>query len=345
MLRMETRSLEFETDKEISPICRIPEQQGTSYCDGSLNGPGAAYDAGSYDVSVNIEYQLNINVNAEARNATFSSLPFETGNQAVLAVDYNKSGKITLREVNPDTDRGLLSDDDLPASRAVWLTINGSDIARSVLTCAINGQQLCRKTRAYTSGKVGGFVHPVGEWGEAPTQTFHIIYSDLRSQTFVYSVLTGQKAEYFLSTFNGLSKTYPLGSIADISAIGVAAGNYSSLLSSSPFGAQANFFNTNNEEFYRDQETNNLLQASKINPILGQYTPEPAVNGVLEVAPLLTDFEVAVAGDQSVLVSGRLPDGQVFNIHTGITSVVAPTLAEFLGVDLSNSTVLPIGVH
>jgi len=103
-------------------------------------------------------------------------------------------------EVNPGSDRGFLFEADLPASDATWLTLNDINVAQGILNCAVNNQELCRKSRAFISTRTGGFVHSVGEWGELPESSYHVLYADLRSKTFLYSVLTDQKAEYYLSS-------------------------------------------------------------------------------------------------------------------------------------------------
>ena len=55
-----------------------------------------------------------------------------------------------------------------------------------------------------------------------------------------------------------------------------------------------------------------------------------------------TVFEVAVAGDGSILASGILPDGYIFNVHSGLG---ATRLGEMLQVDLGSRVLFPLSAH
>jgi len=133
-----------------------------------------------------------------------------------------------------------------------------------------------------------------------------------------------------------------LGTITDLSALGLSPEILNSHLASSPNGEEANLRNLTSEEFYRDAVTDDLLPSRKLNPILGQYTSDGRLESV-RTAPVLNEFEVAVASDGSILASGILSDEKVFNIHSGLLGTTG--LEELLQVDLRNSTLLPISAH
>ena len=96
-----------------------------------------------------------------------------------------------------------MSDQDLLASLARWLTLNDNDVARDILDRSVNNQQSCRKARAYISIRTAAVVHLVGEWGELSESTYHVLFVGLRANTFLYSVLNDQKAEHSLTSYFG----------------------------------------------------------------------------------------------------------------------------------------------
>lgn len=329
-LRQETKSRSYGTDRLEDPACQL--YPGVGIC--AAGGYGDDFPAGTYDVSELRRYTLEIPLPGASGNGNVIFESHEWGDKAVLAVDYDDDRELLLREENM-SPRGFLQngDPDSP-SDFKWLTLNGQSIFDQSLLNCFSASGVCRTQRSQGPlANTGGFIARLGDIAapESSRNTYHVFYSDLRTDTFAYSILdsTGGPTQYWVvhqgqATFLGESIA---GSQAVPSYI------------SARYGYEGDYRNTGPEDIYRDPVTGTVVDAEKVNPILGRYELSPISD--IRVSNPPVEFGFDVAADKSLLATGLLSDGTAFNVH----SVLGDLQNFFAGANLSGQTLLPMAVR
>lgn len=328
-LRRVATSYKFETRRPPDPVC--VQSPVSPFCD--AGGPGTEAADGFYAVDRNDVFTVTI---SNSPGVVSSPAGYsETGASGVLAVDYDANGRILLREVNTEPARGFLKDPDIAANKLSWLKIDNTPLtSNGVLECSVDGSFVCRNTiNLGTSSILGGFAVVLGANTELLLKnrtSYHVFYADIRTGTIAFSKQEGSSAAEYWLVHDG-NKTL----------MGTAVGSKQSaqFAGSTRYGYEGSFWSTGPNEIERDDITGNVVDAKKVNPILGiMNTDERVFSEIIAKPPEYFGIEVGVDG--SVLASVKLPGDLYFNYHSQIGN-----LQSFISRDLSSSTLLPMALR
>lgn len=322
-----TKAVTLRRDKELLPFSeRDCERDINGFC---VPGGFAGYPADDYEVTVLGRYELSIQGNSATRNYA----GFETGDTAVLAVDYLDNELLELRSFNiqpPPPPNGTGGIPDIAPENLQFLEINGDVVFDFDIINCQRLNEMCRGVRnvAFSTqwdGIANGWTSRFPT-GDIESVGFHITFADLRTRTFEYSKITlnytdnGEfestgTAEYFLM-HNGADPVELL-----------------SVDSATPEDLVTGFAMSNYGE---EAETENLIDPY-LPPIRGQYQ---FFNIDFSVAPLLEESGAIVTKNGEVLATGKHPNGESYNYFSGLSN---GELAGLAGVGLDGETVLSIG--
>ena len=291
-------------------------------------------DLETHDVSVLNRYKLKIA--PDLSSAWLQDLGYETGNQAVLAVDYLDDQELILRSRN-SREFGV-EPHLIPPDEAVWLELNGESlVGADILTCRHKTFYACLPYRdtAFSpnwSGLVGTRLGRVDDDGPVRETNIHIHHMDLRTRTFEFSKFTvdiGNNGENlggaYLSNFSNADYYFSHngGDPQLMASINFAESDFATLgkgYAASYYGRAGGLVNA--------QVRNRLTP-----PIRGQYLA--GITSPL-VAPQPVYSGRVVEPDGHLLISSRFAKGETFNFYS------RTNLEQLTGAVLTGETVLPL---